>query len=187
MYIDQNKKNFNFIYNNNLGIIKEKEVIIMKRLLILLSLSTWLFAENLSFETLNSGTMHISIKNENKIIFKEFKNKKVILDFFGTTCPVCTGVTEKLKSLQRGNRDNLIVIGLQVQNDISDNELREFVLKHKINYYVINMKEAKKIKLYLTSLNWKGAIPFAAIFNKKGELINTSYGYEIKNLLDELQ
>ncbi len=128
--------------------------------------------------------------------FKGVKNKIVLLDFFGNMCPPCLMEMPELVELQKEFKNNLKIIAFQVQTRITDKNLKTFVKNHKLNYTVINSSNAKVFNFihYISiKASWKGMIPFAILFDKKGNATREYIGLrskkefqeDIKRLLDK--
>ena len=75
----------------------------MKKLLSsLLLTSSLLFAEAVSIPTINKTPLIIDISGEH-IDFYGYYGKYVILEYFGTRCPMCEMELEHIKSMQKNN------------------------------------------------------------------------------------
>ncbi len=135
-----------------------------------------------SFKTLSGKniTMNTFVQG---IHFKNAKNKIVLLDFFGNVCPPCLMEIPELIELQKEFKKDFQIIAFQVQTRISDDDLRAFVKEKGINYPVINTSDPKVFNFidYITAkTSWKGLIPFAILFDKKGNATKVYLGMKSK-------
>ncbi len=149
------------------------------------------------FTTLNAAT-----KEENTYKFKDLQGKEVVLntfvqgihfkgeegkvvllDFFGNMCPPCLMEMPELVELQKEFKGKFDIIAFQVQTRATDDEMRAFVKEHKINYTVINNSDPKVFDFtdYISAkTSWKGLIPFAILFDKKGNASKVYLGMKSK-------
>jgi len=104
------------------------------------------------------------------LVFEEFKDKAVILIFFGYKCPPCRAEIPVLKALINKGHKDLEIIALEVQG-LKKEDLKVFKEKKGINYNLVAGEGNYKFISYIgDKANWKGAIPFLIGFNKKGEV-----------------
>ncbi len=106
------------------------------------------------------------------------KGKVIILDIYATWCPPCRIATKHLSSLKSKYKDNLVIIGLTVEDPISNEKLKDFKKQYNINYTLVNSNQNQKlIKAIANSLDVgkNFPIPFIVIY-KDGKLINNYVG-----------
>ncbi|MCH9814221.1 MAG: TlpA family protein disulfide reductase [Epsilonproteobacteria bacterium] len=144
----------------------------MKKLILLFSLlSLSLYAENFRLETLQQNTIPISNYDGNLMIEdKAYKEKNILLFFFGTQCPYCIKEIPDINELDFEN-DNLKVIGIHAQHEISDNKLKAFVKKKGFVFEVLAFKDGMKIVEHLIARKmWIGGVPYHILIDKHGNL-----------------
>lgn len=119
--------------------------------------------------TLEGKKLHIR-ETAGGLQFEEFKNKAVILIFFGHKCPPCLAEIPILKKLRdKGNQD-LEIIGVEVQR-LAPQRLKTFVKQKGINYNIVSGNDNYPFISYISQkANWTGAIPFLLGFDKKGSV-----------------
>jgi len=125
-----------------------------------------------------NGTIHNVKKISNGFIVEDKKDNVVILDIYATWCPPCRAATVHLNSLKKKYKDDLTIIGLTIEDTISNEKLQEFKNKYKINYILVNSKQNQRlIKAVASSLDVgnKFPIPLMAIY-KDGKLLNNYIG-----------
>lgn len=127
-----------------------------------------------------------SLKNEqftvkkelNGFSVKELNGKIVIFDIFATWCPPCRAAASHLSSLQKKYKDNLVVIGLTIEDGISNEKLEMFKQQNNADYTLVNSVQnhilINKIAEQL-ELGNRFPIPIIAIY-KDGKYINHYVG-----------
>ena len=127
-----------------------------------------------------------NLKNEKLVVKKEdtgyvlenAKGKVVIFDLFATWCPPCQGEASHLSSLQEKYKDNLVVIGVTIEDNITNDKLLKFRSEHTANYALVNSDQNRRFINALVStleLGQRFPIPMMAMY-KDGELINYYVG-----------
>lgn len=97
-----------------------------------------------------------------------FEGKIVFLDFFGHQCPPCLASIDIYKNIQEKYKDDIIVLGIEVQG-LTSEELQEFGKSKEINYRLVSQDEAYDFLNYITvRAEWEGSIPFLLIIDDKG-------------------
>ena len=100
------------------------------------------------------------------------QNKPLILNFWGTWCPVCNQEVSTLSSLAK--RDDFILITVAV-NSGSKQDIKEFMQKKGIKFLVINDKDGKLANRFNISV-----FPTTIFFNSKRDNIIKDSGYTTK-------
>jgi len=104
--------------------------------------------------------------------------KLLILDIFATWCPPCQAEASHLASLQEKYGDDILIVGVSIEEGIADSKLEDFRQTYGANYTLVNSNEngrlvdsvAKKLKL---GSNF--GIPLLAIY-KDGKLVQYYQG-----------
>jgi len=120
--------------------------------------------------------------NGEHIDFQGYQGKYVLLEYFGTRCPMCAMEVDHLKSMQANNPD-IEVIAVELQN--TDKEtLSDYVFEKGINYPVIDFSNAYDLYMFAKSAapKWSGAIPMIILFDKNGQALTYFMG-----VVDETQ
>ncbi len=116
--------------------------------------------------TLEGKTIHIN-ETEGGLEFKEYKDKVVLVLFFGHRCPPCLHEIPVLKALiDKGHKD-LEIIAIEVQG-YTEEQLKAFKESKGINYNLVaNTANANFVNYIAQQTQWSGAIPFLIGFNKQ--------------------
>jgi thiol-disulfide isomerase/thioredoxin len=142
-----------------------------------------------SLTTLEGKTINIT-ETPDGLVFEEFKDKAVILLFFGYKCPPCRAEIPVLKGLINKGHKDLEIIALEVQG-LTNDQLGAFKKQQGINYHLITGEGNYEFISYIgDKANWQGAIPFLIGFNKKGTVNIVHVGgigaSEFDNIYDTL-
>jgi len=141
----------------------------MKKILsILILLSLSLFAEKITFKTINNEYIQINTQGNN-IDFKnlKFHNKDTLLFFFGSECPVCSSEIEKVRALSR----RMPIIGIHAQADIGDNNLKNYIRKIGYRFDVLSFSTDIKMINKMREMGlWSGEVPLHILVDASGNL-----------------
>ena len=123
--------------------------------------------------------------NGEKIKLSDYRGKVVILDFWATWCPPCRKGIPDLISLKKQYKNDLIIIGVSVDDESTLKEVIPFMKSIGINYK-IGYANYEIVK------NYGGiqAIPTSFIIDRKGKQIKSFVGLEpietYKKIIDSL-
>jgi thiol-disulfide isomerase/thioredoxin len=127
-----------------------------------------------------------NLKNEKLVVKKEVdgyvlegaKGKVIIFDLFATWCPPCQGEASHLSSLQDKYKDDLVIIGVTIEDNITNDKLLKFRTEYSANYALVNSDQNRRLINSLVStleLGERFPIPMMAMY-KDGKLINHYIG-----------
>lgn len=115
------------------------------------------------------------------------KDKVVLFDIFATWCPPCRAETQHLGNLQKKYGDDLIVIGITIEDDRSNAELEEFRTKYKGgNYLIANKADNQDLARSIASTIGVGQqfpIPLMVLY-KNGEYVTHYAGATQEEIID---
>ncbi len=92
-----------------------------------------------------NNTQYIVKKEANGFIVENTKGKIIIFDIFATWCPPCKAAASHLSSLQAKYKDNLVIIGITIEDDISNEKLQEFREMYDAQYTLVNSKDNRRL------------------------------------------
>jgi len=112
--------------------------------------------------------------------------KLLIIDVFATWCPPCQAEAPHLASLQEKYGDDILVVGVSIEEGIENSKLEDFRQTYGANYTLVNSSEngrlvdalAKELKL---GSNF--GIPLLAIY-KDGKLVQYYQGAVEEEFID---
>ncbi|MCX6051557.1 MAG: TlpA disulfide reductase family protein [Campylobacterales bacterium] len=114
----------------------------------------------------------------NGFVLDSAKDKIVIFDIFATWCPPCQGSASHLSSLQKKFKDDLIIIGVTIEENISNEKLQEFSTAYKANYTLVNSDQNRRLVNAIAAslkVGEKFPIPLMAMY-KDGQLVKHYLG-----------
>ena len=106
------------------------------------------------------------------------KGKIIILDIFATWCPPCQAEASHLTSLQEKYKDDLLILGISVEEGISNDKLQAFKEEYNAQYTLVNSSENRRlIDAVASQLNVgrNFGIPLMALY-KDGKFLNFYQG-----------
>jgi thiol-disulfide isomerase/thioredoxin len=125
--------------------------------------------DKLTMTTTDGKTIHMT-GTTTGLVFEEYKDKIIFLEFFGHRCPPCLKSIEHYKHLQEKYKDRLVIIAVEVQG-LTPEQLKKFVKEKGINYVTVPQSQAGDVVQYISyRAQWQGGIPFLIILDKKGDV-----------------
>ena len=92
-----------------------------------------------------NNTQYIVKKELNGFTIENTQGKVIIFDIFATWCPPCKAAASHLSSLQAKYKDNLVIIGITIEDDISNEKLQEFREMYDAHYTLVNSKDNRRL------------------------------------------
>ncbi len=118
--------------------------------------------------------------------FPDFKNKVVLIEFWGTHCPPCLYSINHYVKLNKKYKGKMEMLAVEVQMTPAK-ELKSFVKKMGINYHVFAQTQVSDFLRYVGQrAGWSGAIPFLIAFDKNGNPIDIHVGYAQEKYVEAL-
>lgn len=122
-----------------------------------------------TLKTLAGEEIHID-ETPKGLSFKEYKDKVVLVLFFGHRCPPCLAEIPVLKALVNQGHKDLEIVAVEVQGQ-SEEQLKAFQKRMGINYHLVTGKDHYPFISYISEkANWTGSIPFLLGFDKQSEV-----------------
>lgn len=119
------------------------------------------------------------IKKENDgFILEGAEGKVIILDIFATWCPPCQAGASHLTSLQEKFKDNLVILGVTIEDEITNADLEKFKKDFNAQYTLVNSDQNRRLINEVASslkLGQRFPIPIMAMY-KDGKFINHYIG-----------
>lgn len=113
-------------------------------------------------------------KQGDGFVFNDAKDKIVIFDIFATWCPPCRSTASHLTSLQQKYKDNLIIIGLTIEDGIENSKLQEFANTYNAKYIITNSDQNRRLINDIVKglqVGPKYPIPLMSVY-KNAKLVN---------------
>ncbi|HJE03140.1 Thiol-disulfide oxidoreductase ResA [Aliarcobacter thereius] len=140
------------------------------------------FVKNNKFtmNTIDKAQINISIEDD-KILLENSDNKIVLLNFFATWCPPCKAEIPSLVKLQETYKNDIIVVGLLLEDYKTDEEILNFAQSFDINYTITNSSRTFDFAKALGGIK---AIPTLYILDKEGNTFKKITGLAPAEMLD---
>jgi peroxiredoxin len=108
-----------------------------------------------------------------------FKGKKIVLEFWSSTCGACIAMMKKWQDLYARRSDEVAVIAINV--DDYDVDLNEFAIKYGFLFPMV------KDQLGITKERFSvGVTPTTYLINREGKLVDMHIGYSASMDLDKV-
>jgi len=104
-----------------------------------------LLAKNEIVLTDTQQNQYILKKTAEAYELKGDPKKLLILDIFATWCPPCRAEAPHLSSLQKKYKDEILVLGVTIENGIENAKLESFKKEYKVNYPLVNSTENERL------------------------------------------
>ncbi|OHE07349.1 MAG: thioredoxin, partial [Sulfurimonas sp. RIFCSPLOWO2_12_FULL_34_6] len=88
---------------------------------------------------------YIVKKEGDGFVLEGAKDKIVIFDIFATWCPPCRATATHLSSIQEKYKDDVIVIGITIEDKIEDSKLQDFAQKYDARYVLVNSDQNRRL------------------------------------------
>jgi len=132
------------------------------------------------------------IERSNGFLFPQYPNKIIILEMFGKNCSYCIREMPTINKLHRTYRKNLEVIAIQVEGQMSPNEAKSLLRRHKIHYPIIPGDTATNLQYSIqTTYGWTGLLPFTMVikngvteFTYPGSVSYSEINNDIRSILN---
>lgn len=117
-------------------------------------------------------------QQDSGFVLENAKGKIVIFDIFATWCPPCRDTAPHLTSLQEKFKNDVIVIGLTIEDKVANSKLTEFATKNNAKYILVNSDQNRRLSDAIVNelkLGDRYPIPLMVLY-KDGKLINHFVG-----------
>ncbi len=137
-----------------------------------------------------NGTFTLKDVNGNKIkvtptkkgfIFSNAKNKLVLVSFFATWCPPCKAEIPHLNNLQEKYKKDITIIGVLLEQNRDNDEIKNFINTYAINYTITNSPGNRQLAI---SVGGVSSIPFMIMYDKKGNYVTNYLGAVPEEMID---
>ena len=115
-----------------------------------------------------------------EVKLSDYLGKVVILDFWATWCPPCRKGIPDLISIQNEYKDDLVVIGISLDQPATQDQLLPFIESYGINYPIV----LGDLEVSAAYGNIQ-AIPTSFIIDQEGNIINKHIGLVPRSTLVE--
>jgi len=123
-------------------------------------------------------TQYVAVKTSTGFKVNGAEGKVILLDIFATWCPPCQAEATHLTSLQEKYKDDLLILGITVEEGIENSKLEAFRSKFDAQYPLVNSDQNRRfVNAVATQLNIgrNFGIPLMALY-KDGKFVNFYQG-----------
>ena len=123
-------------------------------------------------KNLNENLINLKLDNE-KIIFKDYQNKIVLLNFFTTWCPPCKAEIPTLIKLQNDYKNDFVIVSILLEEMKTNEQIKAFAKEFNINYEIVNAPEGIDVAKNLGGIK---SIPTMFLIDRNGNTFQKYVG-----------
>jgi thiol-disulfide isomerase/thioredoxin len=127
------------------------------------------------------GNKIIVTKTKKGYTFSNAKNKIVMISFFATWCPPCIAEIPHLNNLQEKYKNDISIIGISLEENKSNSDMKKFINYNAINYTISNSPGNQQLAKAVGGVN---NIPFMIMYNKNGDYVTNYLGAVPQEMID---
>jgi thiol-disulfide isomerase/thioredoxin len=145
-----------------------------------------LIASN-EFELTDLGSNPYTVVKEGKnLTLKGHENKVVIYDIFATWCQPCRAEAPHLANLQKKFPDDLVVMGVTIEEGISNAKLQEFKRENNADFIIVNSEVNRPFYRSIASsinIGQQFPIPLMVMY-KNGQYVTHYVGMVAEEMIE---
>lgn len=133
-----------------------------------------------------NGKSYTVEKRGTNFMLDEGEEKVVLFDIFATWCPPCRAEARHLGNLQKKYGDDLIVMGITIEDDVSNHELEQFKQTYRGDYLISNKADNQSLARAIASTIGVGQqfpIPLMILY-KNGVYVTHYTGATPEEIID---
>jgi thiol-disulfide isomerase/thioredoxin len=134
----------------------------------------------IELKTLQDETLTLTAIKEG-IIFENFKDKVVLLDFFATWCPPCKAEMPHLVSIQSSYKDQVQIIAVLMEEYKNNSELQSFKNEYHVNFPITNSPANFDLSDALGGIK---SLPTMVMYDKHGEYFTHYVGAAPQEMIE---
>ncbi|MCJ7765393.1 MAG: TlpA family protein disulfide reductase [Thiovulaceae bacterium] len=121
-----------------------------------------------TFHLVDTKGVDYNVTKEGLNFYVEGHREKVIMfDIFATWCPPCRAEAPNLSHLQKQYRDELLILGVTIEEGISNGDLDAFKTKYGADYAIVNSSDNERLYRAIASATNAGQrfpIPYLVMY-----------------------
>ncbi|MCJ7766658.1 MAG: TlpA family protein disulfide reductase [Thiovulaceae bacterium] len=117
---------------------------------------------------------------------KGHKEKVIMFDIFATWCPPCRAEAPNLTHLQKQHLDELLILGVTIEEGITNAALDAFKTKYGADYAIVNSSDNERLYRAIASATKAGQrfpIPYLVMY-KDGLYVTHYVGQTPEEMID---
>ncbi len=110
----------------------------------------------------------------------------IMFDIFATWCPPCRAEAPNLAHLQKKYHNEFLILGVTIEDEITNSELEAFKKKYGADYAIVNSKENERLYRAIASATRVGQrfpIPLMVMY-KDGQYITHYVGQTPEEMIE---
>ncbi|MDA3945629.1 MAG: TlpA disulfide reductase family protein [Helicobacteraceae bacterium] len=114
------------------------------------------------------------------------EGKVIMFDIFATWCPPCRAEAPNLSHLQKTYSNELLILGVTIEDEIKNSDLEAFKKKYGADYAIVNSKENERLYRAIASATKVGQrfpIPLMVMY-KDGQYITHYVGQTPEEMIE---
>ena len=126
---------------------------------------------NFLLRDIDGGELNITIECDT-FTFHTIEQPLVLINFFASWCPPCRVVLRNLNQIQEKYHDDIYIIGILINDNLNNAQLRSFTKKHGTKFYISHTGSNQKLAdevIRSLKLPENHPIPLSVLY-KNGEL-----------------
>ena len=137
-------------------------------------------SNDITLTTVSGEKIQIT-KTDKGFTFSNAKNQIVLVSFFATWCPPCKAEIPHLNNLQEKYKDKVKIIGVLIEPNKDNDELKKFINDFAINYTIAN---SPANQVFANAVGGVDNIPFMIMYGKNGKNITHYLGVVPEEMID---
>jgi len=117
---------------------------------------------------------------------KGHEGKVIMFDIFATWCPPCRAEAPNLTHLQKKYSNEFLILGVTIEDDISNKKIEKFKTKYGADYAIVNSRENERLYRAIASATKVGQrfpIPLMVMY-KDGQYITHYVGQTPEEMIE---
>ena len=117
---------------------------------------------------------------------KGHEGKVIMFDIFATWCPPCREEASHLSHLQEKYRDDFLILGVTIEDDIKNSKIIKFKEKYGADYAIVNSRDNERLYRAIASATKVGQrfpIPLMVMY-KDGRYITHYVGQTPEEMIE---
>jgi thiol-disulfide isomerase/thioredoxin len=135
---------------------------------------------NTNQSTIKAPNFALQSVDGKKIKLSDYEGKIVLVDFWATWCGPCRRGIPDLVELQNQYKDDLVVIGISLDQEATLEDVKPFMKEFKINYPIVY--GTQQVVVDYGNIQ---AIPTSFVIDQNGNVVNKHVGLVPKSVYEQ--
>ena len=135
---------------------------------------------NINQSSMDAPGFSLKSVDGEEIKLSDYEGKIIVLDFWATWCGPCRRGIPDLVSLQNQYKDELVVIGISLDQEGTVADVKPFMEEYKINYPIVYGNQ--KVRMDYGNIQ---AIPTSFVIDTNGKIVDKHVGLVPKSKYED--